>query len=151
MSHSERALLLQPLWFSSFISCFIHWYWKWIETKRLHLHNECVKKMCLCFQSHCSSLWNCHLSDGWHAEWVEIWHQWTSQFVDRWSYFHFIIYSECQGDPAESFFVHTREVLSWDLLINTNSIMCSSSMFQRQKSPQQCGCCSLILEIESLE
>lgn len=47
MSHSERALLLQPLWLSSFISCFIHWYWKWIETKRLHLHNECVKR-CVC-------------------------------------------------------------------------------------------------------
>lgn len=49
---------------------------------------------------------------------------------------------ECQGDPAESFFAHTKEVFSWDLLINTQTqkITCSSSMFQRQKSPQHCGC-----------
>lgn len=51
----KRALLVQPLWYSSFMSCFTHRFWKWIETKRHYLHNECVKGcVFMCFPSHSS-------------------------------------------------------------------------------------------------
>lgn len=55
MSQFEKALLVQPVWFSAFISCFYRRYWKWIETKRHCLHNECVKGcVFMCFPSHSS-------------------------------------------------------------------------------------------------
>lgn len=140
-SQFERTLVVQPWWFYSFISCFIHRYWKWIETKRYYLQNECVKGcVFMCFPSHSS----CFVKlppDRWLTCSMK-WNQWTSQFVDRWNYFCFIVCSESWGNPAESFFVHKNELFSWDLLVDvhTNKILCFSRYTSELRKPWKCVC-----------